>query len=69
MKDSLVVVYFIHPGLQARLFLASFGCFLFNAGLYGKLCYVSRVDYLWESVRGNAFELATPAINSLVTWN
>ncbi|KAK8320897.1 hypothetical protein V6Z12_A12G066200 [Gossypium hirsutum] len=44
-------VYFLHPGLQARLFLATFGRFLFSGGLYGKLRYVSRVDYLWEHVK------------------
>ncbi|XP_020217609.1 ganglioside-induced differentiation-associated protein 2 [Cajanus cajan] len=57
VKDNLEAVYFIHPGLQARLFLATFGRFLFNAGLYGKLRYVSRVDYLWESVRRNEVEI------------
>ncbi|RDX62805.1 Protein GDAP2-like protein [Mucuna pruriens] len=67
VKGNLEAVYFIHPGLQARLFLATFGRFLFNAGscggffacdrLYGKLRYVSRVDYLWENVRRNQVEL------------
>ena len=32
VKENLEAVYFIHPGLQARLFLATFGRFLFNAG-------------------------------------
>ncbi|CAL5188211.1 unnamed protein product [Lathyrus oleraceus] len=53
VKENLEAVYFIHPGLQARLFLATFGRFLFNAGLYGKLRYVSRIGYLWENVRRN----------------
>ncbi|KAL2348663.1 hypothetical protein Fmac_002663 [Flemingia macrophylla] len=57
VKDNLEAVYFIHPGLQARLFLATFGRFLFNAGLYGKVRYVSRVDYLWESVRRNEVQI------------
>lgn len=32
VKENLEAVYFIHPGLQARLFLATFGRFLFSAG-------------------------------------
>ncbi|KAI4314693.1 hypothetical protein L6164_027579 [Bauhinia variegata] len=57
VKGNLQAVYFIHPGLQARLFLATFGRFLFSAGLYGKLRYVSRLDYLWEHVRRNEVEI------------
>lgn len=34
VKDHLEAVYFVHPGLQARLFLATFGRFLFSGG-YG----------------------------------
>ncbi|XWS42203.1 hypothetical protein CRYUN_Cryun17cG0148000 [Craigia yunnanensis] len=51
VKDNLQAVYFVHPGLQARLFLATFGRLLFSGGLYGKLRYVNRVDYLWEHMR------------------
>ncbi|KAF7809613.1 ganglioside-induced differentiation-associated protein 2 [Senna tora] len=57
VKENLEAVYFVHPGLQARLFLATFGRFLFNAGLYGKLRYVSRLDYLWENVKKNEVEI------------
>lgn len=32
IKESLEAVYFIHPGLQARLFLATFGRLLFTGG-------------------------------------
>lgn len=32
VKENLEAVYFIHPGLQSRLFLATFGRFLFNPG-------------------------------------
>ena len=32
VKQNLEAVYFIHPGLQARLFLATFGRFLFSGG-------------------------------------
>ena len=32
VRDGLRAVYFVHPGLQARLFFATFGRFLFSAG-------------------------------------
>lgn len=32
VKRNLEAVYFLHPGLQARLFLATFGRFLFTGG-------------------------------------
>lgn len=32
VKNHLESVYFLHPGLQARLFLATFGRFLFSGG-------------------------------------
>lgn len=57
VRDNLEAVYFVHPGLQSRLFLATFGRFLFSGGLYGKLRYVSRLDYLWEHVRRNEIEI------------
>ncbi|MBA0717248.1 hypothetical protein Golax_005084 [Gossypium laxum] len=57
VRDNLQAVYFLHPGLQARLFLATFGRFLFSGGLYGKLRYVSRVDYLWEHVKRKEVEI------------
>ncbi|KAH7566207.1 hypothetical protein ACOSP7_022575 [Xanthoceras sorbifolium] len=57
VKDNLRAVYFVHPGLQARLFLATFGRFFFDGGLYGKLRYVNRIDYLWEHVRRTEVEI------------
>ncbi|CAN6825470.1 unnamed protein product [Brassica oleracea] len=57
VRDNLQEVYFLHPGLQSRLFLATCGRFLFSGGLYGKLRYISRVDYLWEHVRRNEIEM------------
>lgn len=32
VKNHLEAVYFVHPGLQARLFFATFGRFLFSGG-------------------------------------
>ncbi|KAJ1403889.1 CRAL-TRIO lipid binding domain [Sesbania bispinosa] len=51
VKENLEAVYFIHPGLQARLSLPPLDA------LYGKLRYVSRIDYLWENVRRNDVEI------------
>ncbi|XP_043712109.1 ganglioside-induced differentiation-associated protein 2 [Telopea speciosissima] len=57
VKENLEAVYFVHPGLQSRLFLATVGRFLFTGGLYGKLKYVSRLEFLWEHVRRNDIEI------------
>lgn len=32
IKDNLETVHFVHPGLQARLFFATFGRLLFTGG-------------------------------------
>ncbi|XP_010918170.1 uncharacterized protein [Elaeis guineensis] len=57
VREGLQAVYFVHPGLQARLFFATFGRFLFSAGLYGKLRYVSRLEFLWEHMRKGEIEI------------
>ncbi|XP_059623405.1 uncharacterized protein LOC132266530 [Cornus florida] len=57
VMSNLQAVYFLHPGLQSRLFLATFGRLMFSGGFYGKLKYVSRLDYLWEHVRRNEIEV------------
>ncbi|ERM96296.1 hypothetical protein AMTRI_Chr09g15140 [Amborella trichopoda] len=51
IKDNLESVYFVHPGLQARLFLATFGRFLFSGGFIEKVKYVNRLEFLWEHIR------------------
>uniref|UniRef100_A0A0D9W858 CRAL-TRIO domain-containing protein n=1 Tax=Leersia perrieri TaxID=77586 RepID=A0A0D9W858_9ORYZ len=50
VRERLHAVYFVHPGLQSRLFFATIGRFIFSSGLYGKLRYVSRLEYLWAHV-------------------
>ncbi|KAM7261066.1 hypothetical protein ACFE04_026541 [Oxalis oulophora] len=60
VRDNLHAVYFLHPCLQSRLFLATFGRFLFSGGLYGKLRYINRLDYLWEHVRRHEMEVPLP---------
>ncbi|KAI3519131.1 hypothetical protein L1887_08158 [Cichorium endivia] len=57
VKQYLEAVYFVHPDLQSRLFLATFGRFIFTGGLYAKLKYVSRLGYLWDHVRRNDIEI------------
>ncbi|WVZ74261.1 hypothetical protein U9M48_022469 [Paspalum notatum var. saurae] len=49
-RERLRAVYFVHPALQSRLFFATFGRFLFSSGLYEKLRYMSRLEYLWAHV-------------------
>ncbi|XP_019172268.1 PREDICTED: ganglioside-induced differentiation-associated protein 2-like [Ipomoea nil] len=57
VRQNLEAVYFVHPGLQSRLYLATFGRIMFTGGLYGKLRYVTRLAYLWDHVRRNAVEI------------
>ncbi|CAK9142797.1 unnamed protein product [Ilex paraguariensis] len=57
VRQNLETVYFVHPGLQARIFLATFGRFMLAGGLYGKLRYVRRVDYLWDHIRRNEIQI------------
>ncbi|KAH7849721.1 hypothetical protein Vadar_022118 [Vaccinium darrowii] len=57
VKDRIEAVYFLHPGLQSRLFLATFGRLVLRRGLYWKLKYVSRLEFLWEHVRRNEIEI------------
>ncbi|MFS7947647.1 putative CRAL-TRIO lipid binding domain-containing protein [Helianthus anomalus] len=47
VKQNLETVYFVHPDLQSRLFLTTFGRFIFTGGL----------DYLWDHVRRNKTEI------------
>lgn len=57
IKDNLEAVYFLHPGVQSRLFLATFGRFLFSGGLYSKLKYLNRLEFLWEHVKRKEMEM------------
>ncbi|XP_051139302.1 uncharacterized protein LOC127257064 [Andrographis paniculata] len=56
VRDNLEALYFLHPGLQSRIFLATFGRVLFS-GLYGKVRYVSRLEFLWTEVRRKGVEI------------
>jgi len=56
-KDRLQIVYFIHPGLRSRLVFATLGRFLLSGGLYWKVKYVSRLQYLWEDIKKGEMEI------------
>ncbi|XP_057982955.1 uncharacterized protein LOC131167907 [Malania oleifera] len=50
-KDRLQVVYFIHPGLRSRVLFATVGRFFLSGGLYWKIKYISRLQYLWDDIK------------------
>ncbi|KAJ1280358.1 hypothetical protein BS78_04G226100 [Paspalum vaginatum] len=56
-RERLRAVYFVHPALQSRLFFATFGRFLFSSGLYEKLRYMSRLEYLWAHMDKGQLEV------------
>ncbi|KMZ68195.1 Cellular retinaldehyde-binding/triple function, C-terminal [Zostera marina] len=58
-REKLESVYFVHPGLQSRLFLATVGRFLFSSGLYRKVIYIGRLEFLWIHVKEDG-ELEIP---------
>ncbi|XP_062007524.1 uncharacterized protein LOC133724715 [Rosa rugosa] len=57
LKDRLQVVYFIHPGLRSRLVFATLGRFFLSGGLYWKIKYVSRLQYLWDDIKKGEIEI------------
>ncbi|KAM3341581.1 hypothetical protein BC332_12194 [Capsicum chinense] len=57
VKARLNAVYFLHPSLQSRLFLALFGRLIFTGGVYWKLNYVTRLEFLWEHVKRKEIEM------------
>ncbi|KAK1388597.1 CRAL-TRIO lipid binding domain containing protein [Heracleum sosnowskyi] len=57
IKKSLQAIYFTHPDLQSRLFLATFGRLLFTQELYAKVNYMSRLQFLWKHVRRNEIDI------------
>ncbi|KAM7258999.1 hypothetical protein ACFE04_014740 [Oxalis oulophora] len=57
VRDNLHSFYFLHPTLQSRIFLATFGRLFFTGGLYGKVKFVTRVEFLWEDMRRNEIEI------------
>ncbi|KAJ4970211.1 hypothetical protein NE237_003310 [Protea cynaroides] len=56
-KDRLRVVYFVHPGFRSRLVLATLGRFFLSGGLYWKIKYISRLQYLWDDIKKGEVEI------------
>ncbi|KAL6540535.1 hypothetical protein OROMI_024418 [Orobanche minor] len=56
-KGRLQVVYFVHPGLRSRLVFATLGRFLLSGGLYWKIKYVSRLQYLRQDIKKGEVEI------------
>ncbi|KAK4744718.1 hypothetical protein SAY87_011030 [Trapa incisa] len=57
IKDRIQVVYFIHPGIRSRLTFATLGRFFLSGGLYWKIKYVSRLQYLWNDIKKGEVEI------------
>ncbi|KAF5175457.1 hypothetical protein FRX31_034950 [Thalictrum thalictroides] len=57
LKDRLQVVYFIHPGIRSRLLFATLGRLFLSGGVYWKIKYVSRLQYLWEDIKKGEIEI------------
>ncbi|KAI4386550.1 hypothetical protein MLD38_004477 [Melastoma candidum] len=57
IKERLQVVYFVHPGLRSRLALATLGRLFLSGGLYWKIKYVSRLQYLWDDIKKGEIEI------------
>jgi len=56
-KERLQVFYFLHPGLRSRLAIATLGRLFLSGGLYWKIKYISRLEYLWGDIRKGAVEI------------
>ncbi|CAH9062454.1 unnamed protein product [Cuscuta europaea] len=56
-KSRLQVLYFIHPGIRSRLVIATLGRFFLSGGLYWKIKYVNRLQYLWEDIKRGEIEI------------
>ncbi|XXG59911.1 hypothetical protein AAC387_Pa04g1913 [Persea americana] len=57
IKRNLEAIYFVHPDLQTKLFMATFGRFLLSRGWYEKLRFINRLEFLWEHVRRGEVEI------------
>ncbi|XP_073047172.1 uncharacterized protein [Primulina eburnea] len=58
--QNVEAVYFLHPSLQCRLLLATFGRLLFSgaaAGFYSKMRYVNTLNVLRNNIRWDQIEM------------
>eukprot|EP00262_Sarcandra_glabra_P022065 TRINITY_DN9599_c1_g1_i1.p1 TRINITY_DN9599_c1_g1~~TRINITY_DN9599_c1_g1_i1.p1 ORF type:complete len:268 (+),score=47.42 TRINITY_DN9599_c1_g1_i1:44-805(+) len=56
-KERLRVVYFVHPGIRSRVIFATLGRFFLSGGLYWKINYISRLQYLWDEIKKGEVEI------------
>ncbi|KAH9298674.1 hypothetical protein KI387_030356, partial [Taxus chinensis] len=56
-KERLQVVYFLHPGIRSRLLLATLGRYFLSGGLYWKLKYINRLEFLWDDIKKREIEI------------
>lgn len=56
-RQRLEVVYFVHPGLLSWTILGTIGRFVLSDGLYYKLNYISRIEFLWEYIKKGQLEV------------
>lgn len=57
IKERLQIVYFVHPGIRSRLVFATLGRLFLSGGLYWKIKYVSRLQYLWDDIKKGEIEI------------
>ncbi|KAH7296477.1 hypothetical protein KP509_26G024400 [Ceratopteris richardii] len=55
-RQRLEAIYVVHPGAFSRMILATFGRLL-SDGLYDKVKYISRLEFLWYDVRMGQVEV------------
>eukprot|EP00252_Welwitschia_mirabilis_P006004 TRINITY_DN16646_c0_g1_i1.p1 TRINITY_DN16646_c0_g1~~TRINITY_DN16646_c0_g1_i1.p1 ORF type:complete len:238 (-),score=45.27 TRINITY_DN16646_c0_g1_i1:351-1064(-) len=56
-KQRLQVVYFLHPGIRSWLVLGTLGRFMLSEGLYWKIKYISRLEFLWNDIKKRQIEI------------
>ncbi|KAF3340282.1 protein GDAP2 [Carex littledalei] len=57
VRESIRKLFFIHPGLQSRIFFFTFGSIFFGPWLYAKLKYIGRVEYLKPYMTAEQLEI------------
>ncbi|XP_020585577.1 ganglioside-induced differentiation-associated protein 2-like [Phalaenopsis equestris] len=56
-KERLRVIYFLHPGLRSRLAIATLGRLFLSGGIYWKIKYISRLEFVWADIRKGQVEI------------
>ncbi|XP_002968258.2 protein GDAP2 homolog [Selaginella moellendorffii] len=56
-KHGIDAIYFVHPGLQSRLLLATLGRMFLSEGFYAKVNYVPRIEFMWSYIDSDQLEV------------